>query len=470
MGKIIKISGFLVFLTLGLFVVFFEPFTGLDFLGHFVVMNLIVTIGLWIFEPWGIPSGVSGLFCLGALLSANVPPSVVFSGFALPAVWTSIPALFYGFALAKTGLGRRIAYFGLKSFKISYVSLMAVWTIIGVVLSLCTPSMTVRIVIISPIVLDCVNACGLEKGSKGRSLILLTAWAMSLIPSAGWFTGSLSGPVFGGILSSVEGFPPITFHSWASVALFPALLSSALLLISGYLILKPETEISVNRAVFVEEYKKLPQMSKEEIVTSVVLAGSFIMFLTSSLHRVPDASICLFGITIFALFGIIRTPDLSSGISWNLVLLNGSFLSFTAIFTVSGVSNWLSNLLLPLFAPIAGNRWLFVLVVMSFLFFWRFFDVALLVPTVVILSSVIPTLGEIYGINPLVWIPMFALATCAFFLPYQNIFCMITEANHKGQGWERKYQVKYAIAFFISCLIAMFVVIPYWTSIGMFNY
>ncbi|MGI6119528.1 MAG: hypothetical protein ACOYIB_02985, partial [Desulfosporosinus sp.] len=53
-----------------------------------------------------------------------MPPATVFSGFTSPALWTLIPALFLGFVLAKTGLGKRIAYLGMKSTKLSYAGIL----------------------------------------------------------------------------------------------------------------------------------------------------------------------------------------------------------------------------------------------------------------------------------------------------------------------------------------------------------
>jgi len=478
MGKMIRTGGAFLFLVLGLYVVFNKPFANLGADGHFIVMSLIVTVGLWIFEPWGIPNGVAGVLCLGVILagatSLGSPPvrtEIVFSGFVAPAVWTLIPALFYGFALAKTGLGRRIAYFGLKSFNISYVSLMAIWTAVGVILSLCTPSITVRVVIVTPIVLDCVNACGLQKGSKGRSLILLTAWSMAMIPGLGWPTGSLVGPIIMGAFGQVKEIAPITFQSWTSVMTLPALLASAILVVGGYFVLKPETELKIDRSVFTDEYKKLPPMSRDEIVTALVLAGSFAMFMTGGrLHRFPDAAICLVGFSLLAFFGIIKMPEVSSGISWNLVLFVGSTMCFVSVFQKSDVSAWLSGVLSPLFAPIAGSPWMFVFVMLTFLFIWRFFDVALLNPTIAVLSAVVPTIGAKYGINPLVWIPLFGFAVVVFFLPFQNMFCMVAEANFKGEGWERNHQITYGILFFVACLVTMLVAIPYWISIGMFKF
>ena len=45
------------------------------------------------------------------------------AGYTSSAVWVLIPALFFGFALIKTGLGKRIAYFVLKTFEPGILSM-----------------------------------------------------------------------------------------------------------------------------------------------------------------------------------------------------------------------------------------------------------------------------------------------------------------------------------------------------------
>jgi di/tricarboxylate transporter len=58
----------------------------------------------------------SGAILLAGGLLYKLPLDVVTTGYTSSAVWVLVPALFFGFALMKTGLGKRIAYFVLKTF------------------------------------------------------------------------------------------------------------------------------------------------------------------------------------------------------------------------------------------------------------------------------------------------------------------------------------------------------------------
>jgi len=461
--------GFGLFLALGLLVGIAMPFQPqLNALGHRVLMALLITIGFWIFKPAGISYAASGSLFMAVLLALGFKAGTVFTGFTSTAVWSLIPALFFGFVLSKTGLGKRIAYLGMKSTKLSYPGILIMWAVIGVVLSILTPSITVRVVIVIPIAMNCVELCGLKQGSKGRSLILLTAWAMALIPGTGWSTGSLAGPIISGLYAGVAELGPIAFNNWFKIVMLPAALISVIMLVAGYYVLRPSEPLSISKDTFAEEYLKLGYMSINEKISGSILLIAFAFLATSSVHRIPDAAICLTALFALVATGTIKTPEISSGISWDLVMFFGVAMSLSTVFVASGVSKWLSTVLVPLFEPLAGNPWLFVFVVMTALFLWRFIDIALLIPTMAILVPILPQIAAATGVNPQVWVSLFCIALNSCFLGYQNMFALVAEANMQGKGWTAGHLTRYGVLYFIASLVSLLVAVPYWISIGMF--
>ncbi len=469
MNKKANLIGAVVFLIIGIIILFTKPFLpSLSDKGHYVVSILIMTIGLWIFRPFGIPLSVSGAFFMAGMLAIGIPFSAVFSGFSTSAVWTLIPALFFGFALAKTGLGMRIAYYGMKVTKLSYGGLLLMWFLIGVILSALTPSINVRVVIITPIALNCVDILNLEKGSKERSLILLSAFAMAIIPGTGWITGSLNGPVINGFYSTIPSLGTITFNEWLKVSLLPAALISFLTIVGGYIALKPAKSLNITKELFTEEYKKLGKVSAQEKVTAFILTLSFIMFVTNSLHHIPDVATCLAALFLLAAFGIVKAKDVSGGISWDLVIFIGVAMGFSAVFTNSGVSNWLAGILVKAISPLCINPWIFVYSMIIIMFLLRFIDVAAFIPTMAIITAIIPQIAQVYNINPLIWIPLFTMAINACFLSYQNMFALVAETNFTDNGWNKKHFGLYGCTYFAACIIAMLACVPYWIYVGMF--
>ena len=464
----IGLMGFTIIVIVSIFISILKLFQpNLDEIGHYTLSLLIITLGLWIFKPFNIPFSLSGLFFMASLLIIGLPANEVLSGFSNSSLWTLIPALFYGFALAKSGLGKRIAYFGMKSINATYPKLLIMWMIIGVVLSILTPSSTVRVVITIPIALQCVQICKIPKKSKGRSLVLITAWAMAIIPGGGWYTGSLAGPMISGIQSSVSGLVPIDFTSWLKVCLLPISLISIMTVIVGYFILRPSEKLNVSKEVFQNEYIKLGNISKYEGITALVLVISFIMFTTSKMHGLPDAAICLMGVFILGISGVITVDDIGVGISWDLVIFLGTAMGLGSVFNITGLSNWLSDILINIISPITGSPWIFVPVILICLFVWRLVDISGF-PTMVVITAVSPEIFARYNINPLVWVPLMIIAMNSFLLSYQNMFILMSEASMKDEGWDRKHLIKYGFVYFVVSIVSIILIIPYWISIGMF--
>ncbi|SMC47488.1 SLC13 family permease [Papillibacter cinnamivorans] len=470
MNKKVVWIGFSLLLLLGLYIGIALPFTpALDPLGNRVLMMLLITVGIWIFKPLGISQATGGCLFAASLLIMGVAPAKIFSGFTSTAVWTLIPALFFGFVLAKTGLGRRIAYLGMKYARLTYPGILFIWVVIGVVLSLLTPSITVRVVIITPIAMNCVDLCHLEEKSRGRSLVLLTAWAMALIPGTGWLTGSLNGPILSGLYAGVPELGPIDSAAWLSVAMLPAALISVLVVVGGYIVLRPADRLNIQKDAFLLEYKKLGPMSRDEKITMLILVGACLFFATSSLHKIPDAAVCLVAFFLLVVLGVIRPQEINTGINWDLMIFYGVAMSLSAVFQAAGVSAWLSDLLVPLFAPISGSPWLFILALMPILFLLRFIDIALFVPSLAVLVPILPQVFQVYGVHPLVWIPLFNIAINACFMSYQNVFALIAESNMQGRGWVPSHFTRFGVVYFVSSMLALLVAIPYWISMGLFS-
>lgn len=471
MQKLMKPFCFSVVLVTALFIGFTDPWAPeLTPIGHKVLMGLLITIGLWIFKPANIPFSVSGCLLMMILLAYGIPSNKVFSGFTSSALWTLIPALYFGYVLAKTGLGKRIAYLVMKMFNPSYKSLIIAWVIIGVVLSILTPSITVRVAIVMPIAVSCIEVCRLQGKSNGGALILLTAWSMALLPGTGWLTGSLWGPIVMGMYNSIPDLNGlITFNTWFKVSFLPLELVTLLLIIGGYFAFKPKKDINMTKAAFEEEYINLGKLSKDEKYTAIILTACFAMFLTNQLHHLPDAAIVLGGLFALTATGVIKTPELSQGISWDLVIFIGVAMGLGTVFAEVGVSQWLAVVLVPFIEPIASNPWLFVFGITAFLFLWRFIDVAILIPTMAILIPVIPVISQNFSINPLIWTTIFVMVGNCFFLSYQNMFTLVGEAIAGDKGWAPGQLSKYGFIYLFACIISLLITVPYWMSIGMFK-
>lgn len=402
------------------------------------------------------------------LLTAGVKYSTVFNGFTNRAIWILIPALYFGFALSKTGLGKRLAYWIIGLFRPSYFTLTISWVIIGVVLSAFTPSITVRIAILIPIAVSITEICKLRGGSEGASFILLVAWSMALLPGSGWLTGSLWGPLGMGFFDVVPGLQDvINFQSWARAFLVPTVVLSVLFIVMLFKAMKPHERLSVDRDAFKAESRLMGPMSFHEKVTLTVLTLTFLMFVTGPWHHVPDMAIGLGAFFMLAVFGVIGIRDIGPGISWNLVLFLGAVFGLGAVFSETGVTSFLSSVSVPMVSRLAVNPWLFVYVVGIVLFAWRFLDVAQLTLTIPIILPVFPIIAKDFGIHPLVGFTLVVMAGNCFFFSYQQPFVILAEALSEKAKWVPAQLAKAGIIYFVACLITLAITIPYWKAVGL---
>jgi len=461
-------TGLLVLIAV--FVMVAKPFSAnLNETAQLMLGGIIISLSIWIFKPFNLSFSAGGLFLAFFALALGLKPAVVFSGFTQSAIWTLIPALFFGFTLQKTGLGKRIALAIIKLFNPSYVSLVVAWVLIGVALSLLTPSSTVRVAIMIPIAVQCCELCKLEKGSKGNSLILLTAFGMALIPGSGWMTGVLWGPIIAGMINSVpETQGLVTFSNWFSVLFVPIVITTVLLVAGSLFALKPKEKLSKDATDAIKQ-QRAEKLSRHEIFAGTILIAVFIMFLTNSFHGLPDAAVCLAAVFLFFLTGVLETKDFNSGVNWDLIVFIAMALSFSAIFTQTGISVWLADIVVPAIAPIAGNPFLFMFSIMVFVFLWRFFDVALFIPTIAILVPILPSIEAAYSISPLVWLFVFVMAGNSFVMAYQNMWAMMSRSIAGERAFTNKHLGVYGLIYFAACFIALLVAIPLWINTGLFG-
>ena len=464
-----KINGktivFFLIVIAALWMMLASPFApALEAIGHLMLGAVIISVGIWVLKPFGLPYSMGALFLAAFGLIAGLLPGTVFSGFAEPAVWTLVPALFFGTVLRKSGLGKNIAFMIIRLFRPSYPSLIIAWTIIGVVLSIFTPSMTVRVAIMIPIAYQCCELCGIKKQSKGQSLIMLTVFAMAILPGSGWLTGVLWGPIVQGFYNRVPQLSHlINFDTWFQVMLLPQIIISLSLVIISFIILRPEDRIS-SASIFLDNSGKIV-FSKTEKSAGFILLLVFALFITSGLHGIPTAAICLAAVIAFFVFKILSPEDIGTGISWDMVIYVAMALSINSIFSETGISSWLSAIIVPSLAPIAGNPLIFALAMMLFLFAWRFIDIAMFLPTIAILVPILPSIEAAYGISPLMWLPMFIMAANCFFMNYQNMWAMMGSTIAGDRSWKAKHLAVYGTIYFVICMIVVTVFVPIWMNL-----
>jgi len=449
----------------GLIVAIARPFEGLDSTGHIMLGTVIAALSTWIFRPAGgtFIIGTAIIFLGGSLAGLSMPDLA--GGFASASLWLMIPAMFLGTSLMRTGLGKRMAYSLFRRLRLNYAKILIGWFVINMLFALINPSATVRFLILTPIAVSVADACQLQKGSRGRSLIVISSWALSFLPATAWMTGSMYGPVFSSFLP--EGFmrDMATEQMWFRV-MAPWILFGAVFIIILYFVLKPEQKLNIEKDQIDQLYKELGPMGRDEkgclaafvFMIICLIAQSFLPFST---HLALLASFIL-----LLLLGVLTAKDISTGINWDTIAFFGIILSFVNIFEVSGITAWISPMLSALIEPIAVSPLLFVVALYGICVLIRFFDVAQGWISSAILALATPMLYYDYGIHPLIPIMVFICASNLFFFRYHQPWIVQVESVCGDGGWNPRHLTTASILYAV--LAAAFLVFNnfYWQLVG----
>ncbi len=459
-------AGLIVSALLAAFIIFVKPISGLSAQGNGMIGVTLLGLSFWIFRPTTFPYFVGGAIILAGALLLKVPLDVVIKGYTSPAVWVLIPALFYGFALMKTGLGKRIAYMVLKTFKPSYMGLCVSWFIIGLALSALTPSITVRLAIVMPIAIGLVEACKLEDKSRGAAFICFVAFATALLPGIGWQTGSLWGIFMMGF------YPPeiraiVTPGMWFEYMAFPWFFITVLFLGLLYFAFKPGEPLQLSREAFKDQYAALGRITRDEIVTAVILTGALVLFSTDKWTGIKTPEAALMGFIALMLFGIIKISDIGTGVNWDIINFFGVVVGLSAMFGKSGVSDWAKPIIEPAVLSMASSPLVFLLLLTLVLWAIRFIDIPWGFTTFAILSPVFIPLLQKFGLNPVMVSIAFIAAGNSFFLAYQQPFILLGDGLTKSRGWTGSQVSTAGLLYAIAIIVGIIVSTFYWKAMGL---
>lgn len=460
-----RISAMAAVVLLALSTAALKPFEDLAPLGHYVVAAVMITLGLWIFKPGGVPFLAGSAFLVASSLILGLKYATALSGFVSPAVWILIPALYFGFVLEKTGLGRRIAYCVLKSFTPGWATMALSWFIIGIALSALTPSITVRLAIVMPIALGIIDACKQAHNSRGSAYIALIAFAMCIFPGTGWLTGSLSGPIMIGFLPP-ELRPLATFDNWFKILAVPWLTVTVVYVVLVYLFMKPREAIGIPRDTFERQYAQLGPVTRQEIVTAVILLGALILFTTERWHGIPAAASAMLALILLLLCGIVEAREIGTGANWDIIVFFGVALSLSTIFMDGHVSAWIAPLLEPSLLSLAPNPLLFMAAATFGMMLLRFIDVPWGYSAIALTTTLLIPLWNQFGIHPLVATFAYLAGLNFFLLAYQQPWVLMAEGIIRHRGWAAGHVAAAGLCYIVAVAVALAVSVPYWRMIG----
>ncbi len=457
-------------IALGLGVAFMPAQPGLDHMAQLVLAVIAGTVVLWAAEVMN--NGVASLLMMGVLMAIGVRPLVsipgdvsgALSGFADGAWWTLLVVVYYGFAMKKTGLADRIAYYILSLFPGTYTGVLSAFFLIGLILSPLIPSMTVRTAIMAPIAWSLVQTLGLKPRSHGSALIMVTVIEMAVVPGLAFKLGSLNGPV---VIKMFDGkHLPLTDGGYIQVMLLPTLIMCALILLLNQLFLKPEEQIHVSRDFATGRLKALGGVGRNELITALVVFTSIAFWVTAGkLHHLPTFVVGMFGMAVLSLTKVFEDKDIGTGVSWTLLLFLGGIFSLTHIIPQYKITDWLAGIMVPRILPLSHAPLLLLLLMALLMLGMRFVDPSAFFAIPLLWTPLVDPLSAA-GIQPLVLAAPLLLMSAPFLLMYTNFWMAMGEGMTGGQGYSKGQMFRLACVNVFAALAATGVGVLYWKLVG----
>ncbi len=433
---------------------------GLTRTAQLVLALTSFTVVLWATQA--VNNAIASILMMGLLIASGVPLPRALSGFADPGFWTLLTVLFYGFAMKKTGLAERLSYYILSLFPGTYPGILTAFFVIGFVLALGIPSMTVRTAIMTPIAWALVQSLGLPNRSRGAALIVLTTVEMAVVPGIAILTGSLTGPI---VAKSFDAkHIPLTWLGYAQVIAFPTLLLCALILVGNQIVLRPEAPLKATPGFARERLKALGSLKRPELITGIVVMISILFWIVLPFH-LPTFWIGMIALPVFALAGILRDEDIGTGVSWTLLIFIGSVFGLANVIQDYKVTDWAAGFFVPIVQHLTFSTVILVAVMAIAMFIFRFLDPSSFIAVAVLFLSVVDVTSAV-GIPPLVLMAALMVASAPFWMLYQNFWLAMGEGLTGGQASTNSQRVRLAHAYAVFTLISLAVSVGYWKLIG----
>jgi anion transporter len=434
---------------------------GLSRIAQLVLGITAFTAVIWASQV--INNGIASILMMGLLMLAGVKVPLVLSGFGGGSFWVLLTVLFYGFAMKKTGLAERISYYILSLFPGSYRGILTAFFVIGFVLALGIPSMTVRTAIMVPVAWALVQSLGLAKRSRGSALIILTTVEMAVIPGVAFLYGSLSGPV---VAASFEAkHLPLTWLGYARVITFPTLLLCILILIVNPLVLRPEAPLASNPSFARDRLRALGPFKRPELITGLIVFFSIVYWTTDSYHHLPSFLIGMLAIAVFAFSGILKDSEISTGVSWPLLLFIGGIFGLANVIQEYKVTDWIAGFFVPVVHQLTASVIVLTIVVALAMYALRFLDPSSFIAISVLFLSVVDV-TRAAGIPPLVLMAPIIIASVPFWMLYQNFWLAMGDGLTGSEAFTAGHRVRLANTYAVAVLITLALSVGYWKIIG----
>jgi len=337
-------------LATGAFLLIFPP-TSFSTAESRAAAIAIFVIGFWATAI--IPEYLTALFFfLIATLFAVSPPDVIFSGFASTALWLIFSGLVIAEGIIGTGLGNRIASKIVAPLNGSYLRLLSGVLAAGVLFAFLMPGGIGRVILLIPIVSSITSHFGFEKGSNGRTGVMLAAIFGTILPGFAILPANVPSMIFAG-MAETRFQVPILFGEYLWLH-FPVLgLLKAVAIVASILWLFPDCPRKLENKTAL----KTGPISKNETILAITLLILLTMWMTDAIHHISPAWVALGGALLLLLpkISIVSKQQFRRNINLSILFFVAGIIGLGGMIFHTGLGDTLAKQLITLL-PLDKSR------------------------------------------------------------------------------------------------------------------
>ena len=429
--------------------------------GQHALAIIVLGIVMWtmtVFDP-----AVTAIMVMGMLLAAGVPATTALGGFSSSAWWVLASVLFLGTSMDRTGLARRLAYGLLTLSRATYAGILTAFMVVGFVLMVGVPSMTVRTAIMVPIAWALVQALPVGTPSRGSALIVLTAFEMAVLPGVALLTGSLWGPFLAGLFGSAH--LEISWIAYARMMAIPTVAWCLLVLGGNLALLAPKSQALPHREILNREMARLGSMQQTEKFTAAIVVLAVGAWATQPWHHVPPEAVGLTALVLLMVLRVLAPSDLGTAASWPLLIFIGTLLGLMQTITALKINAWFAGFIVPALQPFSANAVSLVLALGVIIAVVRAIEPS---GFITIAAFFLSLAGAATPLSraPLALAFAVLLPIHVFWFNHQNFWLAMTEDMTSGLAWSPGDRWRFGVVFLAATLFALVFAVLYWRLIG----
>ncbi len=404
-----------------------------------------------------------GIYIMALIITGVAEPSLVFKPWSGSTMWLVMGAYLIAGAVKNSGLGERIAYAFIIKFVTGYRSIIISIFALTFILSLLIPHPWPRAFLIMAVMAIVIKGANMPKEDAIK--VGFTVFAASVPVSLIFLTGDA---VINPLAAAYAGVD-LGWLGWFKVMGPPSIVASVLTCILILILFKPTQEVSINIDEIKEKQAALGKMQGVELRTAIWVAIAIVLWATDAVHGVNIGWVTLIIPMLMSLpkIGDILTVKDWSGIPVHVLVFLTAAMAIGIVGGATGMNSWIADVVLP--STIPSNPF----VLGTFITFIAIVIHIFMGSVIAVMGVAIPALilfTEPMGIPAIIpTMIVYTVVAGHYILPFHHLNMLVGQGEENGM-YSQKETTRLGIPLIaVMFIVAVFVEVPYWLSLGLFN-